>query len=369
MPTTPILQFGTSRFLQAHADLFVSEAMDRGQALGPITVVQTSGSADRAHRVRALAAQGGFPVRIRGVQSGTLIDEERNVRSVARALSTRTDLNEVQRIMVEEAQIILSNTSDAGFRPTSADNGPVFDQAMSFPAKLTHLLFARFRAGGNPIQVMPAELVTRNGDVLRGLVREIAAPLSNEFDAWIDSNVTFVNSLVDRIVSEPIDPAGAVAEPYALWAIEDCPGLVLPCKHPDMQVVPALEPIETRKLFLLNLGHTYLVAGWLSRGKSGAVFVRDLMDDAAIRADLESLYDQEVIPAFVSAGQGNEARAYVQDVLDRFANPFLDHKLDDIAQNHTEKLQRRVEAFCDWANGLGANEPMPRLRAIVKAQA
>jgi tagaturonate reductase len=41
---TPILQFGTSRFLQAHADLFIDEALRKGDALGRITVVQTTGA-------------------------------------------------------------------------------------------------------------------------------------------------------------------------------------------------------------------------------------------------------------------------------------------------------------------------------------
>ena len=52
MSITPILQFGTSRFLQAHVDLFLSE----GEAvLGPVTVVQSSGDAGRAGRLAALA--------------------------------------------------------------------------------------------------------------------------------------------------------------------------------------------------------------------------------------------------------------------------------------------------------------------------
>jgi len=40
----PILQFGTGRFLQAHVDLFVSQALARGEALGGIAVVQTTSS-------------------------------------------------------------------------------------------------------------------------------------------------------------------------------------------------------------------------------------------------------------------------------------------------------------------------------------
>jgi tagaturonate reductase len=69
MPT-PIMQFGTSRFLQAHADLFVSEALETGEALGAITVVQTTGSPERAGRLAALTAPGGYPVIIRGRQDG-----------------------------------------------------------------------------------------------------------------------------------------------------------------------------------------------------------------------------------------------------------------------------------------------------------
>ena len=38
MTEFPILQFGASRFLQAHVDLFVSEALPRGEAMGRIAV-------------------------------------------------------------------------------------------------------------------------------------------------------------------------------------------------------------------------------------------------------------------------------------------------------------------------------------------
>src|ERR1700750_2357618 len=73
LPTmsNPILQFGTSRFLQAHVDFFVSEAArrDPARALGKITVVQTTSSADSRARVEALRAAGRYPVRIRGRRS------------------------------------------------------------------------------------------------------------------------------------------------------------------------------------------------------------------------------------------------------------------------------------------------------------
>lgn len=343
MSITPVLQFGTSRFLQAHADLFLSEGP---AAIGPVTVVQSSGNANRRGRLAALAASDGFPVQ---------------VTSIRRALSTESHWPEISRIAIEQARIIVSNTSESGWHPQPADASKVFDQGMSYPAKLTQLLRARFAAGGAGLQVMPTELIARNGDRLRERVLQIADALNPAFSEWIAREVVFVNSLVDRIVSAPIEPAGAVAEPYALWAIEACPGLVVPCRHPAVKVVDDLERTEKLKLFILNLGHTWLVQDWLIR--SGAeVFVRDLMRNPAIRSRLERLYAEEILPGF-AARRIDEAPAYAQTTLDRFSNPFLEHRLSDIAQNHTEKIHRRIGAFLDWS-GVTA----PQLSAIAAAE-
>lgn len=82
MSTNPILQFGTSRFLQAHADLFLSEAMAAGQPVGPVTVIQSSGNATRNARLHALTQ--GFPVRIQGLENGAPIQRETRVTSITR---------------------------------------------------------------------------------------------------------------------------------------------------------------------------------------------------------------------------------------------------------------------------------------------
>lgn len=365
MTETPILQFGTSRFLQAHADLFLSEALPRGAALGPVTVVQSSGDPARRARLQALAGPAGFPVRIRGMVDGRPVEEEVRVTAIRGALDTATDWEAICRIAAGEARVILSNTSEQGFVPQPADVAPVFDQAMSWPGKLVHLLNARFQAGGAPVQVMPTELVPRNGEVLRTRVLDLARGLSPALADWIAGQVTFVNSLVDRIVSTPLEPAGAVAEPYALWAIERVPGLVEPCRHPAVQVVDDLGPIERRKLFILNLGHTWLVSRWSVEG--GPALVRDLLADPAWRARLEALYAEEVLPVFAAAGDAT-APDYVRTTLDRFANPYLDHRLSDIAQNHGEKLQRRIGGFLSWAESLGAGGGQRRLRAALEGR-
>ncbi|WP_415714582.1 mannitol dehydrogenase family protein [Roseibium sp.] len=366
MSTTPIVQFGTSRFLQAHADLFVSEALASGEAVGPITVVQTSGDPSRAHRLKALVDPDGYEVRVKGLKDGERVETSCRVTSIRRALSLPGDLNTVSAIVCREARILISNTADAGFKPQVDDQKDTFSPSMSYPAKLTWLLFQRFLAGAVPIQIMPTELVPKNGDVLRDLVLQLAENYPPNFRPWLESSVIWVNSLVDRIVSEPLEPAGAVAEPYALWAIEDQPGLLLPCQHPDVQVVQDLDHVETLKLYVLNLGHTYLVSRWLAAGSSQVVFVRDLMEDDAFLADLQNLYQSEVVPGFAAHGRESEARAYVTTTIDRFKNPFLDHRLEDIAQNHDEKLQRRIGSFRSWVREAAPELKMPKLDALLK---
>ena len=365
---TPIFQFGTSRFLQAHAALFIAEARAEGQDVGPITVVQTSGDPARSGRLAALAATEGYPVRIRGLHNGTVIDREQRVNSVRRTLSTATDWAELVALFAAQASYVISNTGDMGFTPCPADDGASFNQAMSYPAKLRLLLRARFDANRRPLTILPTELIARNGAVLKARVAMLAANDPPDFQRWLEGDLIWVNSLVDRIVSAPIEPAGAVAEPYALWGIEDQPGLVPPCWHPCIQVVGDLEPIEALKLFILNLGHTYLVSLWQSADAAPAT-VAEFLSLPAVRAELLSLYADEVLPGFTAAGLGDQASAYVSTTLERFQNPYLAHRLAEIAVNHREKILRRVAGFLAFARRKGDLSDKPRLTALVRRTA
>src|SRR3954462_3912232 len=85
--TKRIIQFGTSRFLQAHVDLFVHEARQAGQAVGPIAVVQASASAARAGRFAAFGQPEGYPVVIRGLEAGRPVERTVTVTSVDRGLA------------------------------------------------------------------------------------------------------------------------------------------------------------------------------------------------------------------------------------------------------------------------------------------
>ncbi|OEZ90047.1 altronate oxidoreductase [Janthinobacterium sp. HH107] len=367
----PILQFGTSRFLQAHADLFVSEAASMGEALGQITIVQTTGSAQGAARVAAFRRPGGYPVRIRGWQDGVQVDEERRAHAVTQAWQAGSDWRQVRDAAVA-ARVILSNTGDTGYQLDESDHAGMLDGdtvPASFPAKLLVLLHGRFLAGAAPLSIFPCELVADNGHVLRQVIVTLARQWRCDaaFIGYLETGCLWINSLVDRIVSEPIEPAGAVAEPYALWAIEAQEGMLLPCRHRQVVLTNSLREYEQRKLFLLNLGHTYLAQLWMERGSPAGMTVREAMDDGAMRAGLEAVWQEEVLPVFAAMGapHGDAALAYVAQVRERFCNPFLAHRLADIAQHHAGKIARRVAPVAALARQLCPALGQPRLRAML----
>jgi tagaturonate reductase len=343
----PILQFGTSRFLQAHVDLFVSQALAEGRALGGIAVVQTTRSTESAGRVRALAEGGGYPVRVRGMRGGVPVDELLHAHAVREALTADADWLRV-RALACQAQVIVSNTGDSGYGLSAEDDASLVDDAQrvprSFPAKLLVLLHARWCEQPQArLSIYPCELVSRNGDTLRDIVVQLATEwaLPQAFIDYLLGTCLWANSLVDRIVSEALQPVGAVAEPYALWAIERQPGLVLPCEHAAVVLTDDLAHHERLKLLLLNLAHTFLAERWLTGWRSADETVLQAMNDPALRAELEALWAEEVLPLFDALGQRREALDYLATLRDRLLNPFLAHRIADIAQNHGQKKQRR----------------------------
>jgi tagaturonate reductase len=372
---TPIVQFGTSRFLLAHVALFVSQALERGaegQALGGICVVQTTHSADSARRLAALSAGGGYPVHVHGLQRGAIVDRRDTGHAVHEALQAERDWPRLQHKVAHDAAVIVSNTADRGYQLDDADDAALLAPAAavprSFPAKLLVLLHRRWQLNRDaPLSIFPCELIERNGEVLRdllvGLAREWSA--DGDFIDWLQAHCVWANSLVDRIVSAPLQPVGAVAEPYALWAVEAQPRLQPPCRHESIVLTDDLTRYVRLKLFLLNGGHSFLAERWLRDGRPAGETVLQAMQDERLRAELEALWHDEMLPVFDALGLGQAARDYLVALRERLLNPFLQHRLAEIAQNHAQKKQRRFAPLLALAGQLGLRVPQARLRAAM----
>ena len=367
-----ILQFGTGRLLLAHVDLFVSEALAAGQAVGRILAVQTSGSPESVARTAALAGGAAYPVHIRGLEGGQPVDRTLQCHAIGAAVRAAVDWPRVGEAIRSQVQVIVSNTADAGYRLDPDDDPALLQQVgrapRSFPAKLLVLLHQRWLHGPQaPLSILPCELVERNGDTLRGIVCALAgawhAPAP--FVQWLREHCVWANSLVDRIVSEAIAPVGAVAEPYALWAIERQPGLALPCTHPAIVLTDDLDHHTRLKLFLLNGGHSFLAECWQRDGLAADLTVAQAMNHAGLRSELEALWAEEIVPVFAPPGQREAAEQYLVALRERLLNPFLAHRLADIAQHHAQKKQRRLAPIVALAAQQGLPLSQPRLRAAL----
>ncbi len=343
LPET-ILQFGAGNFLRSFADLFIHQANQDGQAVGRIVVVQSTGR----ERAEAINAQSGrYHVVIRGFAEGQVVERVEEAGAISRALFAGDQWDAILEVARSpQLRWILSNTTEAGYDLDPGD-GPDADPPPSFPAKLTAVLHTRWRAGGDPVVLLPCELFEGNADRLRSLVLGLARDwgLDESFCEWVAESCRWRNTLVDRIVTgrpaeHPLldrDALLTVGEPYALWAVQRPEGDPTLFEHPALLEVPDVTPYFLRKVRILNGAHTALVCKARPMGLST---VRESVEHPEVGPWLHGLLFEEIVP--VLEGRVDDAERFAHQTLDRFRNPFLEHKLETIALHHEAKVQTRL---------------------------
>lgn len=361
-----MLQFGSGRFLRAFADLFIHEARQAGQDIGRVVVVQSTGTG----RARLFNEQRGrYHIHVRGIRDGERIDESVEVESVSRALSAGDEWDAVLAAgRAPTTEYILSNTSETGYDVPESER---LDGAppVSFPGKLLAVLHARYEHGGAPVTVIPCELIDENAGALRGLVRALGRKrrLGDGFLGWLEEGVTWLHTLVDRITIEPPpgfpNPHGdgllALTEPFAFWALEDRPGAAPFIEHPSIIRTPDVRPYALRKVRVLNGAHTALVCRAMPLGIQT---VQKAVDHEETGPWLRDLMLEEIVPALPD--EVEDARSFAEDCIERFRNPFLEHRLEAIAVDHQIKVKMRLAPSYEAYVGKFQREP-PLLSALL----
>ena len=343
-PQESVLQFGTGMLLRSIVANAVDAANLAGQFGGRIVVVQSTphGVAATINRQR-----GEFTLVEQGIEDGAPIQRRRQIRSIARALVADTEWPAIRAVAIRpELRVIISNVTEAGFRLDA--NQP----ASSFPGRLTDLLHARFAALPDaPILfVIPTELVPDNGPRLAEMVEALARRLddASEFISWIARRVRFCSSLVDRITTVASTEVErnelvTITEPQWLWAIE-CDPVALRAAFPvdvaspgSVIFAPDISWYRERKLRLLNGAHTAIAPIAMM---AGCRFVREATTHKAVGSFLRRILFEEIAPS--TSLVAGDAASYARSVIDRFANPWLDHEWQVILTNQIAKLRLRV---------------------------
>ena len=121
-----------------------------------------------------------------------------------------------------------------------------------------------------------------------------------------------------------------------------------------MQQVDRLEPYYLRKVRILNGAHTALVAKAMPLGFTT---VRQAVLDPEIGGWLRRLLFEEIVP--VLEGRTEDPEPFARQTLERFANPFLEHRLADIALHHDVKLQTRLApTYHEFIERFGREPPL-----------
>ncbi|MBR2660163.1 MAG: tagaturonate reductase [Clostridia bacterium] len=363
-----VMQFGEGNFLRAFVDDFFDIANEKAGFNGKVVLVQpiAQGLTELINK-----QEGLYTLYLRGSENGVRVDDKRVISAVSRCVNPYEDWDKVLELArSRDLEIIVSNTTEAGI---VHDTESAFDQVppVSFPAKLTRVLFERFTAGLPGIVMLSCELIDNNGKELLKCVNRYIDDwkLSEAFRRWVNEENIFCSTLVDRIVPGRIrdpqevealaaanryeDPLTDVGEVFGIWVIEGPDGLEdrLPFKKAGVPVivVPDVTPYKKRKVRILNGAHTGFVLGAYLAGYD---IVRDCMHDETVLGYMNKMLYDEVIPTLPL--DKKDLEDFARAVQDRFNNPFVNHELMSISLNSTSKWRaRNMPTFLDYVKEKG----------------
>lgn len=353
-----VVQFGEGNFLRAFVDYVIDKLNEQASFNAGVAVIQplAGGLVDMLNE-----QDGLYHLFMKGIRKGEEIQEKRRISCIQKGINPYEDYEEYLQLAEEESlEFLISNTTEAGIAYDATDTLEGTPHK-SFPAKVTALLYRRFKKFGGDknkgLTIIPCELINHNADTLKKIILQYTElwELEDEFITWIKEANSFHNTLVDRIV--PGYPKGDIenyekeldfedklivsAEVFLLWVIEG--GKELKSKIPfdkieeNILVVEDMQPYRTRKVRILNGAHTTMVPFSILYGNET---VKETVDDAFTGSFVKEAVFNEIIPTLSLSEE--ELRSFAEEVLDRFRNPFIKHQLASIALNSISKFKVRV---------------------------
>jgi fructuronate reductase len=218
-------------------------------------------------------------------------------------------------------------------------------------------LQGRARTHGTPITVLSCDNLAANGSHTGRLVREFvhALPVAerDELAGWVESAVTFPNSMVDRIVPATTDAYRAAvveqlgvrdlvpvpAEPFTMWVLQDRFAAGRPLwERGGALFTDDVEPYELLKLRLLNGTHSLIAyLGALDgRATIPAAVAEPFVGDAARRVLRDEYLPTLTVPRDV------DVDAYEAQLFTRWANSALGHRTTQVGSDGSVKLAQRI---------------------------
>jgi mannitol 2-dehydrogenase len=218
-------------------------------------------------------------------------------------------------------------------------------------ALVTEALVRRRQRGLPPFTVVSCDNIQGNGDVARRSFTAFAGLRDPALGAWVDREVSFPNSMVDRITPATTDEDReeirrrfgiedgwpVVCEPFTQWVLEDRFSLGRPpLEDAGVQLVEDVEPYELMKLRLLNASHQALCYfAYLA----GYRLVHEAAQDPLFQRFLLGYMEEEATPTLRPV-PGVDLADYRVNVIARCSNPAIRDTVARLAFDGSERLPK-----------------------------
>lgn len=357
-----IVHFGIGAFHRAHQAWYTNACIEAGErGWGICGVSLRSDSVARQLRPQdglyTLTARTGDGVQTRVIGA---------VREVLVAGLDREAI--IARLAAPECRIATFTITEKGYCRAPDGTLDRAQGAAGFYPLLEEALHRRSKRGLPGLTLLSCDNLSGNGRILGQLVTDWLRGADPALARWFEAECTSPDTMVDRIVpaadaadlealatSLGMRDEGAVfAEPFSQWVIEDRfagprPGWD---RH-GVQIVDDVAPYENAKLRMLNGSHSLLAYCGLRRGHQ---FVHEAIADPDLRALAETLMRNEAAPT-IAAGPDQRLGPYADDLLARFGNAALNHRLAQIAIDGSQKIPQRWLATLAEARQQGRDCP------------
>ncbi|WP_097469100.1 fructuronate reductase [Escherichia coli] len=358
-----IVHLGCGAFHRAHQALYTHHLLESTDSDWGICEVNLMLGNDRVLIENLKKQQLLYTVAEKGAESTEL----KIIGSMKEALHPEIDgcegiLNAMAR---PQTAIVSLTVTEKGYCADAASgqldlNNPLIKHDLENPTApksaigyIVEALRLRREKGLKAFTVMSCDNVRENGHVAKVAVLGLAQARDPQLAAWIEENVTFPCTMVDRIVPAATpetlqeiadqlgvyDPCAIACEPFRQWVIEDN----FVNGRPDWdkvgaQFVADVVPFEMMKLRMLNGSHSFLAyLGYLG----GYETIADTMTNPDYLKAAFSLMMQEQAPT-LSMPEGTDLNAYATLLIERFSNPSLRHRTWQIAMDGSQKLPQRL---------------------------
>ena len=361
--TTGIVHVGVGGFHRAHEAMYIDQLLeDAANSNWGICGVALLNYDQKIYNV--LKEQDGLYTLIIKELDGTLTKEV--IGSITAILFAPDNPKAVIEKMADKATKIISLTiTEGGYNLNEATGefnceNPAIKEDKNNPSEpktifgyLTQALALRKENGNGPVTILSCDNIEGNGHVTKKMLFSYIAYAQSELLSWVQTNVSFPNSMVDRITPATIpsdsslllqtsgvdDQWPVVCESFQQWVIEDDfiggrPSL----ETVGVQFVTDVAPFEKMKLGLLNAGHSVV-------GILGSLMGYNTIDEAIHHPEIAqflSIYlDNEVTPT-LSNLEGVDLKQYKKTLIARFSNTYIKDQIERICSETSAKIPKFI---------------------------